>query len=78
MLFLGVLIGVWIGVPLGVLMVGMLGPRDREQIDPRAMQDLLARRYPPAGDRAAQSLQADRPEGEAAQAATRERGRRSV
>jgi hypothetical protein len=45
MLVLGILIGLWVGVPIGVLLVAMLGPREREVLDPRAMHDLLARRY---------------------------------
>jgi hypothetical protein len=48
MLVLGILIGLWVGVPIGVLLVAMMGPREREVLDPRSMQELLARRYPSA------------------------------
>jgi hypothetical protein len=48
MLVLGILIGLWVGVPIGVLLVAMLGPREREVLHPRSMQDLLARHYPTA------------------------------
>lgn len=50
MLLTGIVIGLWVGVPLGILLIAMLGPRQREGAgvlaDTRAMQDLLARRYP--------------------------------
>lgn len=46
MLVLGILIGLWVGVPVGVLLVAMLGPRENEVFDPRAMRGLLARHYP--------------------------------
>ena len=48
MLVLGIFIGLWVGVPIGILLVAMMGPREREVLDPRSMQDLLARRYPSA------------------------------
>ena len=48
MLVLGILIGLWVGVPIGVLLVAMMGPREHEVLDPRSMQELLARRYPSA------------------------------
>ncbi len=44
MLVLGILIGFWVGVPI----VAMMGPREREALDPRSRQELLARRYPSA------------------------------
>jgi hypothetical protein len=46
MLVLGIFIGLWIGAPLGILLIAMFGPREREVLDPRTMHDLLARRYP--------------------------------
>ena len=52
MLVLGIFIGLWVGVPIGVLLVAMMGPREREVLDPRSMQDLLARHYPKAPDAA--------------------------
>lgn len=48
MLVLGIFIGLWVGAPLGFVIAAMLGPREREELDPRAMQDLLARRFPSA------------------------------
>jgi len=60
MLLLGLMIGLWIGVPVGILLIAMLGPRERQaggaNGDPRAMQDMLARRFPwgpPAEDASA-------------------------
>ena len=48
MLLLGIMIGVWIGVPVGIFLIAMLGPREREtaRSDTRSMQDLLASHYP--------------------------------
>ena len=48
MLFLGMLIGVWIGVPVGILIIAMMGPRQAERLDPHAMQQFLIRQYPSA------------------------------
>lgn len=48
MLLLGILIGLWIGVPLGIVLIAMMGPREKERGDPRALQALLARHYAPA------------------------------
>jgi hypothetical protein len=49
MLVLGIFIGLWIGAPLGILLIALFGPREREVLDPRSMHDLLARRYPSDG-----------------------------
>jgi hypothetical protein len=46
MLVLGIFIGLWIGAPLGILLIALFGPREREVLDPRTMHDLLARHYP--------------------------------
>jgi hypothetical protein len=48
-LVLGIFIGLWIGAPLGILLIALFGPREREVLDPRSMHDLLARRYPSDG-----------------------------
>lgn len=50
MLFLGILVGVWIGVPIGILIIGMLGPREVEVIDTSGLHALLAKRYGTASD----------------------------
>ena len=60
-MLLGILIGLWIGVPTGFLLVAMLGPREREVLDPRSMQDLLARHYPTAPGAALATPSADAP-----------------
>lgn len=48
MLVLGILIGLWVGVPMGIVLVAMLGPRERDVLDQRSMQARLARHYPSA------------------------------
>jgi hypothetical protein len=50
MLLTGIMIGMWIGVPIGILLVAMLGPREQESArsDTRSMHDLLARHFPSA------------------------------
>jgi hypothetical protein len=45
MLFLGILIGIWIGVPLGIVLIAMLGPREVERPDTSGLHALLAQRY---------------------------------
>lgn len=45
-MLLGILVGLWIGVPVGIVLVALMGPRDQEGMDPRALHDLLARHYP--------------------------------
>ena len=42
MLFLGILIGVWIGVPLGMVIIAMLGPREVEAPDTSGLHAILA------------------------------------
>ena len=64
MLVLGILIGLWVGVPIGVLLVAMMGPREREVLDPRSMQELLARRYPSAPGAASATPAAEAPAAE--------------
>lgn len=50
MLLLGIMIGVWVGVPIGILLIAILGPRHQEGVrtDTRSMQDLLAHHFPSA------------------------------
>lgn len=45
MLFLGILIGVWLGVPMGIVIIAMLGPREVELSDTSGLHALLAQRY---------------------------------
>jgi hypothetical protein len=45
MLFLGILIGIWIGVPVGIVIIAMLGPREVEHPDTSGLHALLAQRY---------------------------------
>jgi hypothetical protein len=64
-MLLGILIGLWIGAPIGFLIAAMMGPREREVLDPRSMQDLLARHYPTAPGAAPARPSADAPAADA-------------
>ncbi len=45
MLFLGILIGIWFGVPIGMVLIAMMGPREAEIPDTSDLHARLAQRY---------------------------------
>lgn len=62
MLFLGILVGLWIGVPVGMLIIGMMGPRELEVTDTSGLHALLTQRHRTAPDRTGEPAATEMPE----------------